>query len=81
MFAEGGDKLHQIGFTPGLIDVKLLKEVGEHLMERLAILEQLPDAGADGIEAEIDAGVEVEEHGFAGEVFEEDALGDRDLSV
>lgn len=57
-------------------DLVFLPEVGENEFETAIFDDQLPDSGADLVEAEVVAAVEVEENRLALQAFEKNSIGD-----
>lgn len=72
------DEVEEVFFQALIFDVVLLEKDREDEIESAAFGEKSPDVGADRVETEVEACLDVQKNGFILELLEENGFGDLD---
>jgi len=69
------NELVQVAAELRFVDVVFVQESGDDRLRVALFGEEVPDPGADGVEAEINTGAEMQQDSLAGQVTEDDLVG------
>ena len=81
MRSQGCDELAEIGSASWFFHVELAQQRGQDEAQMVMLLEELPQACADGIQTEVRAGQQVQQDHFARELLSEDVFRDGDAGI